>query len=532
MSRRSLRTALLSASFAALLLAGCGGGGGGGGDQAEESTPRLLAFNAESQVAGAYEPTASNAGFVFMRDADSGRVNKLVMRLRDGTLVTLYADARGRLTRIATGNERITVTGYTATTAKVTYFKGGTEVGSETVSLSTGAAVASSLKSQGLPPRLVRKAASTEDASAPLLQQRSDFIRDIGRFAESILRLARETLAEKIREVGSELEASESEPVSRLGTKLSCVDLTPTECAPEAIERLPGLTHKIHFGLSDYNEKDLEILRDKDDIVPAASTPTEPTEPTEPTKPTEPTEPTQPTEPTEPEEPVGLAAHDLMIETWVDTAITEGLPYSGAEAFALVSAPKNGTVSRLDTTTGTFTYTPNPGFAGTDTFKFVVSRKTATGTQTSAPGLVTITVQERPGLPGTWEVRSGGKVLGTVSGSKVPTSKGAVTSAIYGEWLRQAIENQHLAGAGIATASTSGSGPTYTSTVTYKPGWWSPDMKDSVTEQVKGVIVYNGCGTCGVNTGVSYEIDVEMESIYKSLAPSTIRFPVYYTRKS
>ena len=40
--------------------------------------------------------------------------------------------------------------------------------------------------------------------------------------------------------------------------------------------------------------------------------------------------------------------------------------------FVLASSPANGTVSNFDATTGTFTYTPNPGFLGNDTLQFQV----------------------------------------------------------------------------------------------------------------------------------------------------------------
>ena len=41
---------------------------------------------------------------------------------------------------------------------------------------------------------------------------------------------------------------------------------------------------------------------------------------------------------------------------------------SARASFSLASSPTNGTISNFETTTGTFTYTPNVGFAGTDTF--------------------------------------------------------------------------------------------------------------------------------------------------------------------
>ncbi|MFM1951352.1 MAG: hypothetical protein RJA33_146 [Actinomycetota bacterium] len=45
-----------------------------------------------------------------------------------------------------------------------------------------------------------------------------------------------------------------------------------------------------------------------------------------------------------------------------------GAVKSANATFSQASSPSNGTVSSFNTSTGTFTYTPNPGFTGTDTF--------------------------------------------------------------------------------------------------------------------------------------------------------------------
>jgi cyclophilin family peptidyl-prolyl cis-trans isomerase len=75
--------------------------------------------------------------------------------------------------------------------------------------------------------------------------------------------------------------------------------------------------------------------------------------------------------------------------TYPDTSVSVPLTYS------LVSSPQDGTISDFNASTGTFTYTPNVGFSGTDTFQY---RVTATGPNstaaaaTSNPGTVTISV--------------------------------------------------------------------------------------------------------------------------------------------
>ncbi len=63
--------------------------------------------------------------------------------------------------------------------------------------------------------------------------------------------------------------------------------------------------------------------------------------------------------------------------------------------YALLSQPAHGTISGFDASTGTFTYTPDAGYLGTDTLSYQV---TATGpestpaTTVSNPGVVTIVV--------------------------------------------------------------------------------------------------------------------------------------------
>jgi cyclophilin family peptidyl-prolyl cis-trans isomerase len=54
-------------------------------------------------------------------------------------------------------------------------------------------------------------------------------------------------------------------------------------------------------------------------------------------------------------------------------------------SYALVTQPSDGTVSNFNASTGTFTYTPNPGFSGQDTFTYDV---TATGPISTAPNAV------------------------------------------------------------------------------------------------------------------------------------------------
>ncbi len=69
--------------------------------------------------------------------------------------------------------------------------------------------------------------------------------------------------------------------------------------------------------------------------------------------------------------------------------------------FALATPPANGTVS-INPVTGIATYTPNPGFSGTDSFTFTLTDDQAAGLPfnlTSTPGTVTINIPAPPPPP-------------------------------------------------------------------------------------------------------------------------------------
>jgi cyclophilin family peptidyl-prolyl cis-trans isomerase len=80
--------------------------------------------------------------------------------------------------------------------------------------------------------------------------------------------------------------------------------------------------------------------------------------------------------------------------TYPDTSVAVPLSYTP------VSLPTGGTISNFNASTGSFTYTPNAGFTGTDTFQYVV---TADGPNTSAPPATsnpaTVTIAVSGSLP-------------------------------------------------------------------------------------------------------------------------------------
>ena len=75
--------------------------------------------------------------------------------------------------------------------------------------------------------------------------------------------------------------------------------------------------------------------------------------------------------------------------TYPDTSVKVPLTYS------LVSDPSHGTVTDFNASTGTFTYTPDPGYVGTDTFQYEVTAYGPDSTAapaTSSPATVTVDV--------------------------------------------------------------------------------------------------------------------------------------------
>ncbi len=77
--------------------------------------------------------------------------------------------------------------------------------------------------------------------------------------------------------------------------------------------------------------------------------------------------------------------------TYPDTSAAVSLTYQP------VTMPKGGTISNFNVSTGSFTYTPNPGFTGTDSFQYVATANgpdTSASPATSSPATVTIAVSD------------------------------------------------------------------------------------------------------------------------------------------
>ena len=93
------------------------------------------------------------------------------------------------------------------------------------------------------------------------------------------------------------------------------------------------------------------------------------------------------------------AANGQNVNVAFDTA--QAITLTGSDAnpggpftliYAIAGNPSNGSISNFDANDGTLTYTPNPGYSGSDSFTFTVSD--ANGT--SAPGIVNLAVAALP----------------------------------------------------------------------------------------------------------------------------------------
>jgi cyclophilin family peptidyl-prolyl cis-trans isomerase len=103
--------------------------------------------------------------------------------------------------------------------------------------------------------------------------------------------------------------------------------------------------------------------------------------------------------------PIANPTAPLVLEntpTTVKLAGQSGYPDASRPStltYALTSSPAHGSVSQFNPVTGTFVYTPNPGFLGTDTFQYQVTAQgpnATPATLTSNPGQVSVSVNVPP----------------------------------------------------------------------------------------------------------------------------------------
>ncbi|WP_205370080.1 Ig-like domain-containing protein [Thermoleptolyngbya sp. PKUAC-SCTB121] len=151
----------------------------------------------------------------------------------------------------------------------------------------------------------------------------------------------------------------------------------------------------------------------------------------------------------------------------------EGDPLS----FSIVSAPTNGTVTIINALTGEYTYTPNAGFSGSDSFTF----RANDGTDDSAPATVSITV-----APNSAPVATNGSLNTRVNAER---SGRLVATDPDGDIIRFSIVTAPSYGSVVITNTATG-----TYTYTPNPGYSGPDsFVFQVTDDV-----FNATGTISV----------------------------------
>lgn len=95
-----------------------------------------------------------------------------------------------------------------------------------------------------------------------------------------------------------------------------------------------------------------------------------------------------PLEPTAP----GIGTNDQKIYTMVDTAIPEDLSSHSkstpGDTYSISTPPSNGAITSFDPTTGAYTYTPNPGFVGEDSFVYQLCQGSTTSCATAKVTIV------------------------------------------------------------------------------------------------------------------------------------------------
>ncbi|MGV0795174.1 Ig-like domain-containing protein [Mycolicibacterium sp. XJ1819] len=113
-------------------------------------------------------------------------------------------------------------------------------------------------------------------------------------------------------------------------------------------------------------------------------------------------------------------AADDSITIDEDTPFTRTLPGTDVDGptltYEITKPPTNGTISDFDPATGTYTYTPDADYSGTDTIKFTVSD----GFETSNEATVTITVTAVNDAP----------VIESVTSSEPDPETGAITYTV------------------------------------------------------------------------------------------------------
>lgn len=343
-----------------------------------------------------------------MRDDATGQIRKFVAILDDGTTVEAAANSEGRLGEFVLGEHRFVFTDYTSTHVTATYYAPSGGVVSELIELAGSAAA---LTAPGAIVNSKVRGLARAEALGPfddLVDEALEWVADASNtyLPLTILRTAGETVAERFEQVRSSvnqvLETGAIQLQDVVHNALSCETSTLAGCAREAAEQAETLIDELavldpdaettagfevtETGVQPILEEWQPVLT-PEDVTSRFVVIDVPCEESVFAK-------MNPECPQYVPPPL-LEAFDMLLETQIDTPISRALLGSSqATAYELVRQPSNGVVTLHDAATGSFTYTPQSGFSGGDSFSFVVTR----GAIRSSEGVVRIAVND-PGTP-------------------------------------------------------------------------------------------------------------------------------------
>jgi hypothetical protein len=361
--------------------------------------------NAESDIVAMFLVGESGTpALVLMRDPTTGELRKFVAVLDDGVTAEATADEEGRLGEFVLGEHRFVFTDYTATQVTATYYAPGGAVVSDLVEL---AGEPTSMGSEK--PSAMAHAEASSSVLDELVDDALNWVADPSNtyLPLTILRSAGETVAEAFEEVRSGLnevldQGAQLQDVVQ--NALSCATATLAACGQQAVDQAETLIDELAvldpaaettagFEVTETGvqpiQEEWEGLVTPEEIstnfvvidVPCEKSVFAKLNPECPQY----------------EPPPALEAFDMLLETPIDTPISRSLlGSSDATSYELVRLPSNGVVTLHDPATGSFTYEPQSGFSGGDSFSFIVLK----GETRSSEGVVSIAVKADATPPG------------------------------------------------------------------------------------------------------------------------------------
>lgn len=396
------------------ILAACGGGGGGGsttddGTNNATSLAKSIGFDnpASDVIAVFLAEQEGEPAVVVMRDPVTKDAGEIVYVFEDGSLATVKPDSNGRLGELTIDEHRFVFTNYTDTNVTMTYYAPDGSVSVESVALVDNSSTTSQAKTS-LAASILHAPEATDNGEQTIDEQTDEGLRWFQdpcnyQLHMSILRWAGESIAAKYDKLKSRANALWEKGVTFgkiVSNKLTCLTATASECAEVTAEETPQLISEL--GAIDPNaqttagflvtdsgieatksEWDAAVLSGEVVIGPNGSCVDSPIARITPGCP-------QYVPPAELAAPV---AQDMILSTDVNTPLSNTLPASGADYFEMVRSPENGTFTKMNIVSGAFTYQPNNGYTGGDSFSFVaIKGSAASGIARSNEGVIKISV--------------------------------------------------------------------------------------------------------------------------------------------